>query len=244
MHAEERKEGRKEGRKVCGNKLLMEQWKRERERERATTRTVTRLRTWTRTRKRGRETLAHYNVRELWWSGAHYQSNFLFWVIMWCCMTSTLKKSRAKNIGIKNDDAVANAISGTIHIWGPHWEGGGTQGGTKEDDVESEVAWILFCRSVPNEDKGEGVQKCKNFADVIYGWPLWVRHSRRGVSPMQCPSLCTAMQGCGRRCTKRLFFGGGGSNGRLKRCATTWQPRANFILSKSHPYTQFILWET
>ena len=57
---------------------------------------------------------------------------------------------------------------GTFHKWRPQWEGG-TQ---KEHEVRDFI-WIIYCRSVPNADKGEGVQKSKNLVDVIYGWSLF-----------------------------------------------------------------------
>ena len=40
-------------------------------------------------------------------------------------------------------------------------------GGHEKAVVVREAVWILYYKSVPNEDQGEGVKKSKNFADVI-----------------------------------------------------------------------------
>ena len=51
-------------------------------------------------------------------------------------------------------------------------EGGGGVG--PKADIVREVAWIYSYRSSHNKcgQGGEGVQKLKNFADVLNGWPL------------------------------------------------------------------------
>ena len=48
-------------------------------------------------------------------------------------------------------------------------EGRGGGGGPKADiQIVREVAWISYCRSAPNADRGEGVQNTKISADVLY----------------------------------------------------------------------------
>ena len=50
---------------------------------------------------------------------------------------------------------------------------GGGEGGSPKADIVREVAWIYSYRSDQNADKGgEGVKNPKNFADVLYVWPL------------------------------------------------------------------------
>ena len=47
------------------------------------------------------------------------------------------------------------------------------RGGHGKADVVREVACILQYKSVPNEDKGEGVKKSKHFVDIISGRPIF-----------------------------------------------------------------------
>ena len=57
------------------------------------------------------------------------------------------------------------------HKGRPHRGGRGV--GLKADIVR-EAAWIYYYGSIQNLDKGEGVQKPENFADVLYVWPLYL----------------------------------------------------------------------
>ena len=43
----------------------------------------------------------------------------------------------------------------------------GGEGAHGKVDIVRKVARILWCKSVPNADKGEGVKKSKNFVDII-----------------------------------------------------------------------------
>ena len=47
-----------------------------------------------------------------------------------------------------------------------------SEGGHGKAEIVREVVRILEYKSVPNADKGEGVEKSENFADVIYGCSL------------------------------------------------------------------------
>ena len=41
----------------------------------------------------------------------------------------------------------------------------------KKRNIVREVVRILYAKSVPNVDKGEGVKKSENFVDIINGCP-------------------------------------------------------------------------
>ena len=57
------------------------------------------------------------------------------------------------------------------------------EGGHGKGDVVREVAFILYYKSVPNVDKGEGVKNSKIFADVNNGSSLRALANAYGVNP-------------------------------------------------------------
>ena len=74
-----------------------------------------------------------------------------------------------------------------------HTEG---EGDEPKEDVVREVAWILYCKSEQNSDKGGGkaVQKPENFADVICTCPLG---SKMGAETKNTHGSGRVGRGCG-----------------------------------------------